>query len=238
MGEAKEEARRRAMESLSLEIEKYPRDLLQRFTCINNTAEKEKSNEEEEEDEIELNLGLSLGGRFGVDKSKKKQLLRSSSIAGTIPVIRDDDVSFLTRKNDNISYMTTVLARTSSLPTETEGEWRKRKELQTLRRMEAKRRRLEKQRIFKVEKEDERKEIEGAMRLNFRDNKQQSLSLPVALPFGMPTLETKPLQAQGILILPFFVLFMCVFFFLMGELHAHPVRFEPMTSPWKYVLNP
>ncbi|MBA0592868.1 hypothetical protein Gorai_009835 [Gossypium raimondii] len=39
-----------------------------------------------------------------------------------------------------------TLIRTSSLPTETEEEWRKRKKLQSLRRMEAKRRRSEKQR--------------------------------------------------------------------------------------------
>ncbi|GAU34545.1 hypothetical protein TSUD_219290 [Trifolium subterraneum] len=41
----------------------------------------------------------------------------------------------------------------SSLPTETEEEWRKRKELQTLRRLEAKRRRPEKQRVSKSEKD-------------------------------------------------------------------------------------
>ena len=234
MGEASEEARRRAMESLSLEIEKYPRDLLQRFTCMSSNTQKQKSNEEEEEEdseEIELNLGLSLGGRFGVDKSKKK-LIRSSSI----------DMSY--RNTIDVSYRTntTVLTRTSSLPTETEEEWRKRKELQTLRRMAAKRRRSEKQRSCKVEREEERKEIESPMGLNLRD-RQQSLSLPVAmanrlnstlsLPFRMPSWESnKRLQAQGILILTFVCLFCCCCFFfwfpflkyiLSGKRNSNPV---------------
>nr|POE90780.1 ninja-family protein afp2 [Quercus suber] len=167
---------------------------------MSSNTQKQKSNEEEEEEdseEIELNLGLSLGGRFGVDKSKKK-LIRSSSI----------DMSY--RNTIDVSYRTntTVLTRTSSLPTETEEEWRKRKELQTLRRMAAKRRRSEKQRSCKAEREDERKEIESPMGLNLRD-RQQSLSLPVAmanrlnstlsLPFGMPSWESnKRLQAQGL----------------------------------------
>ncbi|OMO73305.1 hypothetical protein CCACVL1_17335 [Corchorus capsularis] len=42
------------------------------------------------------------------------------------------------------------IARTCSLPTETEEEWRKRKELQSLRRMEAKRKRSEKQKNLKA----------------------------------------------------------------------------------------
>nr|POE90778.1 ninja-family protein afp2 [Quercus suber] len=167
---------------------------------MSSNTQKQKSNEEEEEEdseEIELNLGLSLGGRFGVDKSKKK-LIRSSSI----------DMSY--RNTIDVSYRTntTVLTRTSSLPTETEEEWRKRKELQTLRRMAAKRRRSEKQRSCKAEREEERKEIESPMGLNLRD-RQQSLSLPVAmanrlnstlsLPFGMPSWESnKRLQAQGL----------------------------------------
>ncbi|OMO72017.1 Glycerophosphoryl diester phosphodiesterase [Corchorus olitorius] len=97
--------------------------------------------EEEEEQGLELNLGLSLGGRFGVDKNAKK-LTRSSSIAGSIPIFREDIDANTPPAVSN--YPT--LIRTSSLPTETEEEWRKRKELQTLRRMEAKRRRSEKQR--------------------------------------------------------------------------------------------
>jgi hypothetical protein len=49
------------------------------------------------------------------------------------------------------------LPRTCSLPTETKEEWRKRKEMQTLRRMEAKRKRSEKQN-FKAVKDKNRGE--------------------------------------------------------------------------------
>ncbi|KAJ6891567.1 hypothetical protein NC651_024918 [Populus alba x Populus x berolinensis] len=134
----------RAMESLSLEINRYPRDLVQ--TLISSDAQQYKTapSEGEEAEEIELNLGLSLGGRFGVDKTSEK-LTRSSSIAGSIPLLRDHD-AFSTPP---VSYP--LLIRTSSLPTETEEEWRKRKEIQSLRRMEAKRRRSEKQKNLRGE---------------------------------------------------------------------------------------
>lgn len=123
----------------------FPRDLIHRF-MFNNLSQKTS----EEEEELELSLGLSLNGRFGVDPRAKK-LTRSSSIP-----------EFLTNhlrkeSNDNESEtscgfpMASVpLVRTSSLPTETEEEWRKRKELQTLRRMEAKRKRSEKQKSLKA----------------------------------------------------------------------------------------
>ncbi|GFZ10914.1 ABI five binding protein 2 [Actinidia rufa] len=137
------------MEKLSLETNRFPRDLLQRFMASNNQSQFTSTcREEEEREEIELNLGLSLGGRFGVDKSEKKKLMRSSSIAGSIPIVRDD---FDAETTPPVSVP--ALMRTSSLPAETEEEWRKRKELQTLRRMEAKRRRMEKQRSLRSEKE-------------------------------------------------------------------------------------
>ena len=134
----------RVMESLSLDINRYPRDLLQRFMSSDAQQYQTATSDGEETEEIELNLGLSLGGRFGVDKSSKK-LTRSSSIAGSIPLLRDYDA--LT--TPPASYP--LLMRTSSLPTETEEAWRKRKEMQSLRRMEAKRRRSEKQRNLRGE---------------------------------------------------------------------------------------
>lgn len=144
------------MESLSLQTDRFPRDLLQRFMVSARRSElvtgKVKDEEEDGSDEIELNLGLSLGGRFGVDKAK---LMRSSSIAGSIPIVRDDDA--LTPA-PAVSYSS--LVRTSSLPVETEEEWRKRKELQSLRRMAAKRRRSEKQRNLRSEKEERKSERE------------------------------------------------------------------------------
>ncbi|KAJ6318067.1 hypothetical protein OIU76_013583 [Salix suchowensis] len=151
MGEASENRNRssssrssRAMESLSLDINRYPRDLLQRFMSSDAQQHQTATSEGEETEEIELNLGLSLGGRFGVDKSSKK-LTRSSSIAGSIPLLRDHDAL----STPPASYP--LLTRASSLPTETEEEWRKRKEMQSLRRMEAKRRRSEKQKNLRGE---------------------------------------------------------------------------------------
>ncbi|KAL5553620.1 hypothetical protein UlMin_041021 [Ulmus minor] len=167
--------------NLALQIEKYPRDLIQRLVCSSNTQQsKQEAIEEEDSDELELNLGLSLGGRFGVDKNSKTKLLRSSSIVGTMPLVRDDEATALTP----ISYPN--LIRTSSLPAETEEEWRKRKELQTLRRMEAKRRRSEKQRnSVKVDKEgcsveEERRDFDGLLGISLRDKR-----LSASPPFGV-----------------------------------------------------
>ncbi|KAG9152154.1 hypothetical protein Leryth_019710 [Lithospermum erythrorhizon] len=162
MGENREETKRTdtsKMENLSLEPNRFSRDLLQRFMGSGSSSsssssssslrqkeflKREVEEEEEGEGDLELSLGLSLGGRFGVDKSK---LVRSSSIAACLPIVRDDDA---------VAPPATVypaLVRTSSLPVETEEEWRKRKEMQSLRRMEAKRRRSEKQRNVRVERE-------------------------------------------------------------------------------------
>lgn len=133
------------MENLSLGIStnRFSRDLLQRFMGGGSQHEKAK----EDDEGIELNLGLSLGGRVGVEKNSMN-LVWSSSVASCLPLVRDD--------NDAVAPSTAAyagLVRTSSLPVETEEEWRKRKKLQTLRRMEAKRRRSEKQRNLKGDKE-------------------------------------------------------------------------------------
>lgn len=143
------------MGNLSLQMKKrFSRDLLQRFR-VNTTAAGDPRGSDPGE-EVELNLGLSLGGRFGVDKSNSK-LVRSSSIAAILPVVKDDDDDVLGvsqgKTGPGGSYSS--LIRTSSLPVETEEEWRKRKELQSLRRMAAKRRRSEKQRnLTRVEREE------------------------------------------------------------------------------------
>ncbi|KAF8021394.1 hypothetical protein BT93_G1741 [Corymbia citriodora subsp. variegata] len=152
-------------------MDKCSRDLLQKFMCSSSSAHRpEYRTPNEETEELELNLGLSLGGKFGVDKSSSK-LFRSSSIAGAMTLLGDEDN--LTT-SPSVPYPS--LMRTSSLPTETEEEWRKRKEMQTLRRMEAKRRRLERQRSLKTEREagcdEEKPEIEGKLGLNSRDKHQ------------------------------------------------------------------
>ncbi|KAK9935015.1 hypothetical protein M0R45_022132 [Rubus argutus] len=149
------EGRRRAMENMS--SYKYPRDLLQRLMCSGNTQAQYAVAEAEEE--LELSLGLSLGGRFGVDKTSNNKLVRSSSIAGTMPFHRESDSPAPAQAASYAGLM-----RASSLPTETEDEWRKRKELQTLRRLAAKRRRSEKQRN---KDEDERRELDDVVGPNY-----------------------------------------------------------------------
>ncbi|XP_010495560.1 PREDICTED: ninja-family protein AFP2 [Camelina sativa] len=132
--------------NLSLDINKYPRDLLRGFMSENGVGGVGGGVGEtdcDDEAAIELNLGLSLGGRFGVDKTPRK-LKRSSSVIGTLPF--DDSTATVTGMEEAEPENYTVgLVRTTSLPAEMEEEWRKRKEMQSLRRMEAKRRRCEKQ---------------------------------------------------------------------------------------------
>ncbi|KAL1803238.1 hypothetical protein ACET3Z_031885 [Daucus carota] len=132
------------MENLSLD-NTAPRDFLQRFSGVSSESEKKIDSSS---DAIELNLGLSLGGRFGVDRStsssNSNRLVRSSSVAGVIPLVRDEPEVLTPPATAPAPY--SGLVRTSSLPVETEEQWRKRKEMQSLRRMEAKRRRSEKQR--------------------------------------------------------------------------------------------
>ncbi|KAH0646893.1 hypothetical protein KY284_034777 [Solanum tuberosum] len=223
MGDNTDEKRksRIEMENLSMETNRFSRDLLQRFMGGGGGSSSSSSSgksrvevvvaggkevkEEEDEGKVELNLGLSLGGRFGVDKSSNSnKLIRSSSVASCLPIVRDDDAL----APPPVSYPT--LVRTSSLPVETEEEWRKRKELQTLRRMEAKRRRSEKQRNLRGDKEggggstvvggggsmeDEKREIE--MNLRGRLDKEQYLAS--AKRFGLsvsPTLAAVARQGS------------------------------------------
>lgn len=149
---------RSEMESFSLDASRFSRDFLTRFMGSNSSsggsreAHKFGHYNDDNDDDDELNLGLSLGGRFGVDKSSKNnKLIRSSSIAACLPVVRDDNDAVSASASAVQPVAFSSLVRTSSLPVETEEDWRKRKELQTLRRMEAKRRRSEKQR--KAERE-------------------------------------------------------------------------------------
>lgn len=141
--------------NLSLDIDKYPRDLLRGLMSENGGGRAIHGGETtdcEDESAIELNLGLSLGGRFGVDKTPRK-LKRSSSVIGTLPF--DNSTTEIVAETEVEPENYTVgLARTTSLPAEMEDEWRKRKGMQSLRRMEAKRRRCEKQ-SFKVGNSDD-----------------------------------------------------------------------------------
>ncbi|KAI4352462.1 hypothetical protein L6164_006712 [Bauhinia variegata] len=126
----------------------FPRDLLQSFINVNKFPLKLEEPREDAED-IELTLGLSLNGRFGIDPRGKK-IKRTSSIPEFMNPVRDKDMGYVMPKT------CAPLMRTCSLPTETEEEWRRRKELQTLRRMEARRKRSEKQRNSKLVRERSR----------------------------------------------------------------------------------
>ncbi|XP_062215326.1 ninja-family protein Os03g0419100-like [Phragmites australis] len=91
-----------------------------------------------ESDDIELSLGLSLGGRFGTE-AQRPRLARSSSIASVCSVssLGGDGNS------DPSPAAPLPLLRTSSLPTETEEERWRRREMQSQRRLEARRKRIE-----------------------------------------------------------------------------------------------
>ncbi|ESR44541.1 hypothetical protein CICLE_v10011883mg [Citrus x clementina] len=157
MAKAEEIGSREAEKHVSVQVSNFPKDLLQRFMTGGNDFDAQEGSEETEEIELSLSLGLSLNGRFGVDPTTTttannniQKLARSSSIPDFMnPFVRDqNDTSFL------VPMDCANLTRTCSLPTETEEEWRKRKELQSLRRMQAKRKRTEKQRHLKITARD------------------------------------------------------------------------------------
>ncbi|XP_022750731.1 ninja-family protein AFP3-like [Durio zibethinus] len=156
MSKAEDFGKKETQQNISMQPANLPRDLLQRFMLSkNHLSHRDHEGEEngEEEEKIELSLGLSLNGRFGVDPRAKK-LTRSCSIP--------DFINNSTKKDTDESSSSLFpmacgsLVRTCSLPTETEEEWRKRKELQSLRRMEAKRKRSEKQKNLKAVRERNR----------------------------------------------------------------------------------
>lgn len=131
--------------------ESKPRDLLQRFVVCGNAnkfsrkSAAETIGGEDDGEKIELSLGLSLNGRFGVDpqRGSSNMLIRATSVA---------DFAVSGRSKDETAAFL-GLTRTCSLPAETEDEWRKRKELQSQRRLEAKRKRVEKMKNGRVVKE-------------------------------------------------------------------------------------
>ncbi|XP_073011877.1 ninja-family protein AFP3-like [Typha latifolia] len=140
------------------------KDLLQRFAS-NSCSDVRPETTDVDSDEIELSLGLSLGGCYGVDPNGKK-MVRSSSIASLLPFRGGGGSEFWGTASS--------LARTSSLPAEAEEMMmmRKRKEMQSLKRLEAKRKRSERRNSIKSglakEKTDEEMDSEqnsGCLRL-------------------------------------------------------------------------
>ncbi|CAN4082698.1 unnamed protein product [Withania somnifera] len=163
MAEAEENREKRC---ITMQMNGFSRDLLNKFMNGGSNLQwkfQEIPNEdEEEEDDLELSLGLSLNGRFGVDPQRAKRLKRSSSIANFMIPAGDEGNGHSFPVG---SYAAQPIARTCSLPVEAEVECSKRKELQSLRRLEAKRKRMEKLQNVRVVKDkgdlDERREENG-----------------------------------------------------------------------------
>ncbi|KAL5725785.1 hypothetical protein ACHQM5_008889 [Ranunculus cassubicifolius] len=116
----------------------YMRDLLQQFAESKHPVDETGVKSEET---TELNLGLSLGGVFGGKATEKgsSTLFRSSSSSSAF---------FTTLTREEVVDLP-PLTRTSSLPSETLEETRKRKGVMEMREMEVMKSRLEKQRRYR-----------------------------------------------------------------------------------------
>lgn len=182
-----EEDRNRATQKLfSIPMSNFQGDPLRRIVSGKDFPPKVVEEPARDSEEVELSLGLSLNGRFGVDPRAKTalQLKRSSSISDLWPAAaREEEEEEQTTCRIPRPCMVPLM-RTCSLPTETEEEWRKRKELQGLRRMEAKRKRSEKQQQQRNSK---------LPRDRSRENFEEAINCPLPpLPLPLP-----PPESQG-----------------------------------------
>nr|XP_009396433.1 PREDICTED: ninja-family protein 6-like [Musa acuminata subsp. malaccensis] len=204
------EAAKGGTERLLLGMERSARDFLRRFVG-NGYGDETTEVTEGDSDEIELSLGLSLGGCFGADP-KGKKLVRSSSIASFTSLPWEPEFPVVPAA---------ALTRTSSLPTETEEERRKRKEMQSFKRLEAKRKRLERRNSIRSgaakagEKPDE--EVTGSMATAAADHvagarngvtppglpawtvggSKRAAARPVDVPGNFPPISHGSLGSQG-----------------------------------------
>ncbi|XP_009396433.2 ninja-family protein 6 [Musa acuminata AAA Group] len=204
------EAAKGGTERLLLGMERSARDFLRRFVG-NGYGDETTEVTEGDSDEIELSLGLSLGGCFGADP-KGKKLVRSSSIASFTSLPWEPEFPIVPAA---------ALTRTSSLPTETEEERRKRKEMQSFKRLEAKRKRLERRNSIRSgaakagEKPDE--EVTGSMAAAVADHvagarngvtppglpawtvggSKRAAARPVDVPGNFPPISHGSLGSQG-----------------------------------------
>ncbi|EYU34604.1 hypothetical protein ABFS82_11G118500 [Erythranthe guttata] len=135
-------------------VDGVSRDLMKRnhFSNQRNEAAAADDNDDDDGGEVELSLGLSMNGRFGVDPSSKK-LRRSSSVSNLFLVgaaAGGGGGSVQARGEAREGHA--PLGRTCSLPAETE-EWRRSREIQSARCMEARKKRMEKLKNVRVGKE-------------------------------------------------------------------------------------
>ncbi|KAI3665825.1 hypothetical protein L6452_44460 [Arctium lappa] len=150
------------------------------------------------EGNVELSLGLSLNGRFGVERrctvgnssyGNDDRLVRSTSVA--------DFSSFASVGDDPTPLsLNSPLTRTCSLPIETEEEWKKRKELQSLRRSEAKRKRVEKLKNGRVVKGSPVEENCETKRRNLTNGNELWRSSPPSLLPPLPRPPPVPSQVS------------------------------------------
>ncbi|KAM0006940.1 putative ethylene-responsive binding factor-associated repression, Ninja family [Helianthus debilis subsp. tardiflorus] len=146
--------------------------------------------------EVELSLGLSLNGKFGLKPERSvgkdnniinNKLYRASSVSELVNFPVDVELTLYS-----------PLTRTCSLPPETEVEWRKRKELQSLRRSEAKRKRVEKMKNVGVVKGKVEEDLEANRRgLKRSPTPSPSLSLPPAPPMRFTSQGSIGSQESG-----------------------------------------
>ncbi|XP_022736473.1 ninja-family protein AFP3-like [Durio zibethinus] len=135
-----------------------PTHLLQRFSSHKLTMKQTQvSNPNKRPPELDLNLRLSLGGIYS-GNTREKPLTRSSSIAGVI-TLKKRCSEF--EKSLPKSFLS--LARSCSLPAEVDRSKRlvNVKEQRIMRRVEAKKRAVEKHRIAKKASDKEKLVMEG-----------------------------------------------------------------------------
>ncbi|CAI9109846.1 OLC1v1009757C1 [Oldenlandia corymbosa var. corymbosa] len=148
------EKENRDNQETSARLNGFTKDLLVDKFSDRYSSHNTRREAEEDGGGLELSLGLSLNGRFGVDPEKDRiKLARSSSVQPFSLFGGDNNHHAPPQAAAPIAaaaYTPPPLSRTYSLPTEAEAEnWKKRKEMQSLRRLEAKRRRMDKIKILR-----------------------------------------------------------------------------------------
>lgn len=163
------------------------RDLLRRFSGGFSAEEATCG------DSDDIELGLSLGGCFTSPDTEKSRLTRSSSI----PAMLQSDIPTVV-----------PLVRSCSMPSEAEEEIRRRREMQSVKRMEAKRKRKEKRSLKRFDRnfdggsvrkmgkfEVEENGVESSAR-RFGAASQGSAASPGSSSSGGPEFESRPPQGM------------------------------------------
>ncbi|XP_051117494.1 ninja-family protein AFP3-like isoform X2 [Andrographis paniculata] len=140
---------------MNIEVSRDPPEKFANRSNFPAEIKRRRTDDDEEEEEIELSLGLSLNGRFGLDPAAKR-LKRSSSVSNLISTVDFSDNGSSSGGGGNYQMRGSYapLARTCSLPVVSD-EWRRRKELNSMKSMEARKKRMEKLKSGKVVRDKE-----------------------------------------------------------------------------------